>query len=100
MWRAKGCEPEQIKRLREARERFDLRPLAVHVNYLVNLARKMRRSAPNRSPASATNWSAHHRGGYLYSTGSYHGQSIEEGVANFATGLSQAVISPIGGRPT
>jgi deoxyribonuclease-4 len=38
MWRASSHDPEQIRLLRRARERFDLYPLAIHVNYLVNLA--------------------------------------------------------------
>src|SRR6185369_14809383 len=38
MWRA--CPPDraEIKLLCAARDRFDLHPLVIHVNYLVNLA--------------------------------------------------------------
>jgi deoxyribonuclease-4 len=38
MWRASKPDPADIKRLMAARERLDLRPLAIHTNYLVNLA--------------------------------------------------------------
>jgi deoxyribonuclease-4 len=38
MWRARPADPAQIKLLRAARERHDLNPLVIHVNYLVNLA--------------------------------------------------------------
>jgi deoxyribonuclease IV len=38
MWRAKSPDPAQIKRLREHREKYDLTPLVVHDNYLINLA--------------------------------------------------------------
>ena len=38
MWRARAPEARQIQLLRAARERFDLHPLVVHVNYLTNLA--------------------------------------------------------------
>ena len=38
MWRAGVPDPRQIKLLRAARERFDLNPFVIHVNYLVNLA--------------------------------------------------------------
>ena len=38
MWRARLPDATQVKLLRDARERFDLRPLAIHVNYLINLA--------------------------------------------------------------
>ena len=38
MWRASPPGRVEVKRLRSARERFDLYPLAIHVNYLINLA--------------------------------------------------------------
>ena len=38
MWRARPVDPQQVKLMRAARERWDLRPLAIHVSYLVNLA--------------------------------------------------------------
>jgi len=38
MWRARLPDPGQVKLFRRARERFDLHPLAIHANYLVNLA--------------------------------------------------------------
>jgi deoxyribonuclease IV len=38
MWCARAADPQQIKLLKAARDRFSLHPLAIHVNYLVNLA--------------------------------------------------------------
>jgi len=38
MWRARPTDPEQVAALAEIRRRFDIHPLIVHVNYLVNLA--------------------------------------------------------------
>ena len=38
MWRARPPDAGQVSKFRAARERFDLYPLAIHVNYLVNLA--------------------------------------------------------------
>jgi deoxyribonuclease-4 len=38
MWRAGVPDPAQVSKFRAARDRFDLYPLAIHVNYLVNLA--------------------------------------------------------------
>ena len=38
MWRAGLPDPADVKRFRDARERCDLTPLAIHVNYLTNLA--------------------------------------------------------------
>ncbi|HEY7305198.1 MAG TPA: deoxyribonuclease IV [Bryobacteraceae bacterium] len=38
MWRAKIPDKEQVKRLKELREKYDLHPLVIHDNYLINLA--------------------------------------------------------------
>ena len=38
MWRARGADPAEIQKLKAAREHYGLDPLAVHVNYLINLA--------------------------------------------------------------
>ncbi|MFZ0592679.1 MAG: deoxyribonuclease IV [Bryobacteraceae bacterium] len=38
MWRAKPPDPVEIRLLKQARERYDLKPLVVHDNYLINLA--------------------------------------------------------------
>ena len=38
MWRAGSPDPNEIQRLRTVREKHDLRPLAIHDNYLINLA--------------------------------------------------------------
>ncbi len=38
MWRARPPTREEVRRMREAREKFGLAPLVVHDNYLINLA--------------------------------------------------------------
>jgi deoxyribonuclease-4 len=38
MWRAAAPDPAQVARFRALREKHDLRPLAIHDNYLINLA--------------------------------------------------------------
>ena len=38
MWRAKSPDPVEIRMLKQARKRYDLNPLVVHDNYLINLA--------------------------------------------------------------
>ncbi len=37
MWRYSEIDPQQIRLLKKARERFDLKPLAIHASYLINL---------------------------------------------------------------
>ncbi len=38
MWRAGRPDPGQVRKLKQAREKYDLRPLVIHANYLINLA--------------------------------------------------------------
>jgi deoxyribonuclease-4 len=84
---------EDIRSLRRARERLDLYPLAVHVNYLVNLA--------SLDPATRANSIACFRGeleravaiGAEYLVvhpGSYKGHSLEQGIAAFVLGICEA----------
>jgi deoxyribonuclease-4 len=93
MWRASSHGPEQIRLLRRARERLDLYPLAIHTNYLVNLA--------SRDPEIRARSIASFRGeleraaaiGAEYLVlhpGSYKGRSLEEGIAAFVLGLRDA----------
>jgi len=93
MWRARLPDPGQVKRLQAARERFDLRPLAIHVNYLVNLA--------SADPVVRARSIAAFRGeleraaviGAEYLVlhpGNVKGRSPEEGIAAFALGLKEA----------
>lgn len=93
MWRASTPEPNEIRALREARERFDLHPLAIHVNYLVNLA--------SMDPAIRSKSIAAFRGeleraaaiGAEYLVlhpGSYKGQALEQGIAALVLGLREA----------
>jgi deoxyribonuclease-4 len=93
MWRARVPDPVQVKLLKAARERFDLRPLSIHANYLINLA--------SLDPAVRTNSIAAFRGeleraqaiGAEYLVvhpGSSKGQSVEESIAAVALGLKEA----------
>src|SRR5215831_6153792 len=75
MWRARMPEPQQVKLFKAARDRFDLHPLAIHVNYLINLA--------SVDPLIGAEYLVLH-------PGNYKGRSVEEGVASFALGLKEA----------
>src|SRR5579872_4749725 len=90
MWRARALDPAQVNRFRAARERLDLHPLAIHVNYLVNLA--------SADPVIREKSIAGFRGeleraaligaDYLVvHPGSYRGRSIDDGIASFAVAL-------------
>jgi deoxyribonuclease IV len=93
MWRARVPDPEQIRLVRAARERFDLNPLVVHANYLINLASQdpviraksidCFRGEMERAAAIGAEYLVVH-------PGSYRGQSVEEGIAAVALGLRDA----------
>ena len=93
MWRAVTPLRADIRLFRQAREKFDLRPLAVHVSYLVNLA--------TLDPVIREKSIAGFRGeleraamiGAEYLVvhpGNYKGQSLEEGLAAFVLGMGEA----------
>lgn len=93
MWRAVPPDPADIRRFRDARARFDLVPLAIHVNYLVNLATldplireksvASFRGELDRAAAIGAEYLVLH-------PGNYKGQTVEQGIAAFVLGLAEA----------
>jgi deoxyribonuclease-4 len=93
MWRARAPDPGQVKLLRAARRRFDLKPLVIHVSYLVNLASAdpviraksiaAFREELERAAAIGAEYLVLH-------PGSYRGRSVEEGIADFVAALRDA----------
>jgi len=93
MWRARPADRTQVKLLRSARERFDLHPLVIHVNYLVNLASldpviRARSIAAFRGELERA--SAIGAEYLVLHPGSYRGHSVEEGIAAFVLALREA----------
>jgi deoxyribonuclease IV len=93
MWRASAPEAGDVRRFQAARERLDLWPLAIHTNYLVNLA-TLDPLIRERSVASfrgelerAATIGAEY---LVLHPGSYKGQSVEQGIAAFVLGLAEA----------
>jgi deoxyribonuclease IV len=96
MWRATPPDPGKVRLLREARARFDLSPLAIHVNYLVNLASAdpairvksvdAFRGELERAGAIGAEFLVLH-------PGNAKGRPVEEAIAAFATGLRDAAAS-------
>jgi len=93
MWRASAPDALDVKRMRAARERFDLNPLVIHTNYLANLA--------SLDPEVRVKSVASFRGeleralviGAEYLVlhpGNYKGQPLEQGIAAFVLGLAEA----------
>ncbi len=93
MWRASVPDPADVKRFRAVRERFDLRPLAIHVNYLVNLATldPLIRERSVLSFRGELDRAAIIGAEYLVvHPGNYKGQSLGQGLAAFVLGLAEA----------
>jgi deoxyribonuclease-4 len=93
MWRARGCDAQQVGLLRAVRERHDLRPLVIHVNYLANLASldpviRAKSIACFRGELErAAEIGAEH---LVLHPGSYRGSSVDEGIAAVVLGLRDA----------
>lgn len=93
MWSARAPDAADVKRLRTARQRFDLYPLAIHVNYLVNLAsfdaviRRKSIDAFRGELERAAGIGAEY---LVVHPGSYRGYTVEEGIAAFVLGLTEA----------
>jgi deoxyribonuclease-4 len=93
MWRASYPGRDQVRLLQLARERLDLYPLAIHVNYLVNLAsadpliraRSIAcfRGELERAAAIGAEYLVVH-------PGSHKDQTLAQGLAAFALGLRDA----------
>jgi deoxyribonuclease-4 len=93
MWRTVAPDRNDIRLFRKAREKFDLRPLAVHVSYLINLAtldpviREKSiagfRSELERAAAIGAEYLVLH-------PGNYRDQSLQEGIAAFVLGMAEA----------
>jgi deoxyribonuclease-4 len=95
MWRASSPGTAEIQAFRKARERFDLYPLVIHVNYLVNLASAdpviraksiaAFRGELERAEAIGAEYLVVH-------PGSYKGRTLDEGIAAFALGMEEAAL--------
>ena len=92
-WRASIPSEPAIQRLRREREKFDLTPLVIHDNYLINLAsvhesvRKQSieafRGELERAIAIGAEYLVAH-------PGNYKGQTVEQGILHFIQGVAEA----------
>jgi len=94
MWRARLPDPHQVKLFRSARERFGLHPLAIHANYLVNLAsadpeiRAKSIAAFRGEMERAVQIGAEY---VVLHPGSYRGRAVEDAILSLVSALAQAV---------
>lgn len=93
MWRAGVPDPADVKRFRDARARLDLAPLAIHCNYLLNLATldPVMRERSVASFRGEMDRAAMIGAEYLVlHPGNFKGQSLEQGIAAFVLGIAEA----------
>jgi deoxyribonuclease-4 len=94
MWRAGTPDPAQVKALLDIREQYDIRPLVVHVNYLVNLAScdPLIRAQSIRTLRGEFERAALVGAEYLVvHPGSAKGQSLDAAIAAIAEGIRDSV---------
>lgn len=99
----KHPDPQQVRLLKAARDRLDLHPLVIHVNYLVNLASldpviraksiEAFRGEIDRARIVGAEYLVVH-------PGSYRGSTCEEGIAAFVLGLRDAACGVDAGKVT
>ncbi len=93
MWRAAAIDPAQAEKLKAARERLGLAPLAVHASYLVNLAsssEELRLRSIGAFRAEIERAIAVGADYLIVHPGNYKGGTLEEGVARAAKSLSES----------
>jgi len=94
MWRASLPGPAQIEPLRAAREKYDLRPLAIHASYLINLASidaTIRQKSIDAFRGEVERAEAIGAEYLVIHPGVAKGCSIEDGIAHFASGVRDAI---------
>ncbi len=93
MWRTKSPDPEQIRNLKQLRDRHDLTPLTIHDSYLINLA------APSSliREKSIDGFQGEMERALLIGAeylvthpGNYKGLTVEQGILNVAEALALA----------
>jgi deoxyribonuclease-4 len=94
-WKASMPSPIAIAALRKAREKYDLNPLVIHDNYLINLAsvhQEVRalsiqafRGEMERAVAIGAEYLVAH-------PGNYKGQTVEQGILHFIEGVAEAAL--------
>jgi deoxyribonuclease-4 len=93
MWRARLPDLGQVLKFRTVREQFDLYPLAIHVNYLINLASVdpvIRAKSIDGFRGELERAATIGAEFLVLHPGNCRGRCTDEGVASFATALGEA----------
>ena len=101
MWRATAIDPAQAEKLKAARERLSLAPLAVHASYLVNLAsssEELRARSTAAFRAEIERAEAVGADYLIVHPGNYKGGTLEEGVEQAAKSLVESARCSVTGN--
>jgi deoxyribonuclease-4 len=93
MWKAGVPDDGEVRRMAEIRARFDLTPLVIHDNYLINLAsgdEVVRRKSVDALRGELERARMIGAEYVVAHPGSYRGGTLEEGIVNFARSLIEA----------
>jgi deoxyribonuclease-4 len=92
-WKASAPSAPAIKLLNAAREKFDLTPLVIHDNYLINLASSnegIRKQSVEAFRGELVRGIAIGAEYLVAHPGNYKGQTIEQGIFHFLQGITAA----------
>jgi deoxyribonuclease IV len=92
-WKASVPSEPAIKLLNAAREKFDLTPLVIHDNYLINLASSnegIRRQSIEAFRGELVRGIAIGAEYLVAHPGNYKGHTVEEGISHFLQGITAA----------
>ena len=93
MWRQREPSQEDVSRMARLRARYDLRPLVIHTNYLINLATpepELRRRSTEAFIGEIRRAEALGAEYLVLHPGSYRDGSPEQGMRTLATALREA----------
>ena len=103
MWRPSTPDPTDIRKLKAAREKFDLTPMAIHDSYLINLAScetEIRRQSIAAFRGEIERAIAIGAEYLVLHPGHCKGQPLEQGMMNVVEGLQEASRGLASGRLT
>ena len=102
MWRGSSLKPADVAKMLEVRREFDLAPVAIHANYLINLASidpEIRGKSVAAFRGELERGSQMEADYLVLHPGSFKGQTLESGILAFVEALVEAAGDFAGGKP-
>lgn len=93
MWKSRYPRPDEIAGMKRLREKYDLRPLVIHANYLINLASpepKLRQQSLEAFRGEVVRAAALGAEYLVLHPGSHRNTSVESGIRTLAASIVEA----------